>query len=534
MTIDRLLKKNNLTGYDIGRIMIADLLELYKKQMNGEPEADKGILDLKERTMLVNGIETQEDSRQYNRFKYVHDFLTSIPMQIAYNQQVVEHYLFKYFHLIDLTHLAEMENQDRIYHTPLVVSPRVYEELKASYQDEEKKKEYTPEELFFNELERLVALYNRGEAPESFYNIIKAMELEPIDNKRVIDTFYTVAPKYFNDEGGYYQTTDGRRKDIDIDGVEFFELLNIGEVEFIQENQLKRDFLKVWLLPINSDIACYDKCLRGFYYSGCTGDTKTFTEFKQDYPTIYDYVWDILLKAIPALKGCTGAKLFKPIITGEELYNNDLLSYRYKIDSRVKKAGYRDIAILENEAYKESSYCKQAPSSTLFNVYRAEKLIDSVDSIELCRVNAINSLTELYCINALLEILAKQTDLPDIYNLLKTDTSNYENTIYSINDMIGELCDYGIERNGTEPIIIDRDYENHKDNERARVPQETLRSIAKKALKRIDYKEAQPSQALIDTTTRQFKIEEFYGKGNGTLNTLVAGVKAGKNKRGEC
>ena len=75
-----------------------EALELYKKQMNGEPEAKEGVLDLKERTMLVNGIETQEDSRQYNRFKYVHDFLTSIPMQISYNQQLVEHYLFKYFH----------------------------------------------------------------------------------------------------------------------------------------------------------------------------------------------------------------------------------------------------------------------------------------------------------------------------------------------------------------------------------------------------------------------------------------------------
>lgn len=534
MTIDRLLKKNNLTGYDIGRIMIADLLELYKKQMNGEPEAKEGVLDLKERTMLVNGIETQEDSRQYNRFKYVHDFLTSIPMQISYNQQLVEHYLFKYFHIIDLTHLAEMENQDRIYHTPLVVSPKVYEELKTSYQAEEKAKEYTPELLFFNELERLVDLYNRGEAPESFYNIIKAMESEPIDNKRIIENFYTVAPKYNYGEGDYYQTKDGRRKDADIDGVEFFELLNIGEVEFIQENQLKEEFLKVWLLPINSDEICYRDCIKGFYYSGCTGDTKTFTEFKQDYPTIYDYVWAILLKAIPALKGCTGAKLFKPCITGEELYNNDLLSYRYKIDSEVKKKGYRDIAILESEAYKESNYCQQAPISTLFSVYRAEKLVDSADVLELCFANIMNGLTELYSINALLEILAKQTDLPDIYNLLKTDTSNYENTIYSINDMIGELCDYGIDRNGTEPLIIDRDYENHQDNERARVPQETLRSIAKKALRRIDYKQAQPSQALIDATIRSFKIEEFYGKGNNTLGMLANSVKAGRNKREEC
>lgn len=532
MTIDRLLKKNNLTGWDIGRIMIADLLELYKKQLNGDREAKEGILSEKDKTTLVHGIETVEDSKQYGLFKYVHDFLTTIPMRIAYNQQLFENNSFKLHHILSLTHLAEEENTSRIYHTPLVVSPSQYEELKASYQAEEKAREYTPEQLFFNELERLVDLYNRGEAPESFYNIIKAMENEPIDNKRVIDTFYTVAPKYTIGEGGYYQTKDGKREE-EVDPVLWFELLNYGEVEFIQENQLKEEFLKVWLLPINSDSACYNKCLRGFYYSGCTGDTKTFTEFKKDYPTIYDYVWAILLKAIPALKECTGAKLFKPIITGEELYNKDLLSYRYKIDSKVNKEGYRSIAVLQHPLYNtfdsDNNYSYTAPSSLLFDVYRAEKLIDQQETIESLISQMGDALTEINCTNALLKILSDKVDLPDIYSLLSTDITNYTNTIYYMNERIEELVKYEITRNGTEPIIIDTDYKTMTDTKREPIPQDQLRAIVKNILPLINYRLYEPSQDIIASASRGFSFEKFYGTANGVIDTLIAQTNAGNN-----
>lgn len=536
MTIDRLLKKNNLTGWDIGRIMIADLLEIYKKQLNGDIEAKEGILSEKDKVTLIHGIETVEDSKKYGLFKYVHDFLTTIPMRIAYNQQLFENNSFKLHHILSLTKLAEEENTDRIYHTPLVVSPSQYEDIKASYQTEEKAKQYTPEELFFNELERLVDLYNRGEAPESFYNIIKAMESEPIDNKRIIENFYTVAPKYSTGEGGYYQTKDGKRQE-EVDPVLWFELLNFGEIEFIQENQLKEEFLKVWLLPINSDEICYRDCIKGFYYSGCTGDTKTFTEFKQDYPAIYDYVWAILLKAIPALKECTGAKLFKPCITGEELYSKDILNYRYKIDSEVNKRGYRSIAVLQHPLYtthsNDTNYSYTAPSSILFDVYRAEKLLDQQDTIESLIKQMGDALTEINCTNVLLEILANRVDLPDIYNLLKTDTTNYTNTIYYMNERLKELIEWDIVRNGTEPIITDRDYKNHTDTKREPIAQDELRAIVSSIFPLIDYRLYEPSQNIIDSASRSFDFEKFYGKANGVIETLIAQTKNGSNKANE-
>ena len=96
--IDTLLKKSKgkLTGDEVGRLMIADLIECYKHALTGG-DVNTGIFTEKEKTDLVNALEGKENIARYNKYRYLNDFLTRFPTLNALQEQIFDNYYFRLY-----------------------------------------------------------------------------------------------------------------------------------------------------------------------------------------------------------------------------------------------------------------------------------------------------------------------------------------------------------------------------------------------------------------------------------------------------
>ena len=81
-------KTTSMTGDDVGRLLIADLVTLYKNALQG---TENSVLSISETTRLVNSLENTKDIRTYNEYKYLHDFVVTVPIRylLAQNQAEV-------------------------------------------------------------------------------------------------------------------------------------------------------------------------------------------------------------------------------------------------------------------------------------------------------------------------------------------------------------------------------------------------------------------------------------------------------------
>lgn len=106
--IQKLLHQRALSGEDVGRLMILDLLAAYKNLSDGGNGT--GVLTDQEKINLVHNLTNFGDIQQYNDFRGVHDFLSSAGAVFESYAKTYETYYLKLFHLLTNMKYAEEQN----------------------------------------------------------------------------------------------------------------------------------------------------------------------------------------------------------------------------------------------------------------------------------------------------------------------------------------------------------------------------------------------------------------------------------------
>ena len=253
--VDTLLKKGKgkLTGDEVGRLMIADLIECYKQAFHGG-DANSGLFTDKEKTELVNAVEGREEIARYNKFRYLNDFLTRFPALSLANEQMFENYYFRLYSLLRQVHAAENEYFFDKFR-PLIVTEERYKELVEQELEQKKSWSYTPESLFFDRLKAIIEDYKAGKRTGINAELDK-LKTQPIKRARI--------RKFYWESGanGHYETQDGKTEK-QVNPAIWQDLLAADELVFVDEREAPEDATAF-------DVLEYADC---FYYSEETDST---------------------------------------------------------------------------------------------------------------------------------------------------------------------------------------------------------------------------------------------------------------------
>lgn len=472
---EKLLKKVDLTGFDLGRIYIYDIVSLLTE--------GKSFIDEEKKIELAKRL-TYEENMFFNRMAYMYIFICESRMHREYLVSTLLGNIEDYYEVVSDVYKCEVENKVRIELMPLVVTEEKFKEIEEQHISQEMKKTYTIEQLFFELLGSLIEQSRVYKAPDEFMNIVSAMASEPVMNNRIIDNYYSITQTtephniVTGSESGYYSFKGKRIPNINNSKFttdelqELKEMEILGIIQYIQEPSYVGVLDKATLM-MNGKNGEYLK----MFYSSEGGKKSYFKEFKEDYPSVYKYVWDLLKKN---LKGIKVKDTFSPVITGEELSKCDIDIFKNKI-LNIKAPGYNSVAVIKSPDIKKFAYNEQ---SVYFKDFRMEKIIKYN-----FRINGVidiirNTLKEAYCYNAFLDLIKDYSRVEEL-ELLKIDLKAYEDKIRDTNIIINRMP--GIERNGTE--LREKDLKLY-------TPEE-MNAIYKDLFKKIDVQELRPGRKLI-------------------------------------
>lgn len=490
--VDTLLKKGKgkLTGDEVGRLMIADLIECYKQAFHGG-DANSGLFTDKEKTELVNAVEGREEIARYNKFRYLNDFLTRFPALSLANEQMFENYYFRLYSLLRQVHAAENEYFFDKFR-PLIVTEERYKELVEQELEQKKSWSYTPESLFFDRLKAIIEDYKAGKRTGINAELDK-LKTQPIKRERI--------RKFYWESGanGHYETQDGKTEG-QVNPAIWQDLLAADELVFVDEREAPEDATAF-------DVLEYADC---FYYSEETDSTETLAELKEDFPTIWAFVWKKLTscKALAPLKDMSYEDYFTDFITLEELAKADAFDYRKELTtfSGLDISGYSGVAVMKaGKLNEETETLDRMPLYHLLAEHLLEGETEEIiaDNIETQK----NALIALYAYNAALDIISEKLGIEGLA-IFKSDTSRYANMVAVLNDLFSQF--YDLTRCGKVP------------DER---PAEELNAIFKKLLKPIKIMELQPSEELIARMKAEFSLDALEGKGMAFTDEIAQSVK---------
>ena len=493
--IDKLLKKGKgkLTGDEVGRLMIADLVECYKRALKGD-SSGAGLFSDSEKAELVNGIEGRENIARYNQYRYLNDFLTRFPILLFSREQYFENYYFRLHSLLKTTRTAEDEYSFD-WGRPLIVTEEEYKELAAEELENKKSWTYTPERLFFERLDAIMSDYQAGKRT-GINAKIEETKSQPIRRERIKSNYWSC------NEKGYYRTKDGKTEG-EVEPAIWQSLLNAGELVFVEDAAA----------PENATAFDVLECAEGFYYSEETDSTETLAEFKEDFPAIWDFVWKKLTacKALSSLKAMSYKDYFKDCITLEELAKANAFDYREKFTefSGVLVNGYMGVAVVKSSINNTFSERTEREKRLLYYPFLAESLLDDKTSeIIADQIASIKeALIGVYSYNAALDIIGEKLGI-DGLDVFKTDTNRYSEMIDFMNCIFMDL--HNVRRCGKVP------------GER---PAKELNADLKELLKPIKIWTLQPSEEILARFKSELTLETLEGKGLKFTDEIIQAVK---------
>lgn len=490
--IDALLKKSKgkLTGDEVGRLMISDLIECYKHALTGG-DVNTGIFTDREKSELVSAVEGKENIARYNKYRYLNDFLTRFPTLNALQEQTFENYYFRLYSLLKSAHTAENEYFFDKFR-PLIVTEEHYKELVAQELEEKKSWTYTPERLFFDRLNAILADYKAGKRT-GINAKIEATKSQPIKRERIKANYWA------SGENGHYETKDGKTEE-QVNPVIWQELLSSNDLVYIDDTSAPESATAF-------DVLEYAE---GFYYSEETDSTETLAEFKEDYPAIWAFVWKKLTacKALSFLEGLSYADYFKECISLEELAKANAFDYRHELNAftGVYVNGYSGLAVMKVGTINEETETLDRMPHYHF---LAEHLLegDTRDAIEYYIEVIKNSLIEIYSYNTAISIIKEKLDI-DGLEIFYGDIEQRKDMIAILNDLFEQFHD--ITRIGKVP------------NEK---PTEELNAELRELLKPINIAELRPSKEIIARFKEEFTLDSLEGKGLAYTSEIAQAVR---------
>ncbi len=492
LKVDTLLKKSKgkLTGDEVGRLMIVDLVECYKHSLTGG-DVNTGLFTDKEKTELVNAVEGREEIARYNKYRYLNDFLTRFPVLIFSREQMFENYYFRLYSLLKTARAAEDEYFFEKFR-PLIVTEEKYKDLVAQELDDKKSWTYTPEKLFFDRLNAIITDYKAGKRT-GLNAKIEATKRQPIKRERIKANYWA------GGENGRYETRDGKTES-QVNPAIWQELLNADELIFVEDRRAPES-------ETAFDVLEYAE---NFYYSEETDSTETLAEFREDYPDIWAFVWEKLTanKALSFLKGLSYEEYFTDCITLEELAKANVFDYRKELTnfSGISVNGYSGVAVIKSGMFNEKTDALVRMPHYLF---LAEHLLEGeTEEIIADYIDTIKeALIAIYSYNAVIGILTEKLDI-DGLDIFLADTRRYSDMIAVMNDLFAQF--HYLSRCGKVP------------NER---PAEELNAIFRELLKPIKIGELRPSEEIIARFKADFSLDTLEGKGLALTDQVAQAVK---------
>ena len=195
---------------------------------------------------------------------------------------------------------------------------------------------------------------------------------------------------------------------------------------------------------------------------GDTDEKKHLKAFKTEYKELYTALNAYIEENVPKARGLKPNQLYKDIVSWGELADAGIIGYSSLIQpddreivqiwtdgedsteskSKRLRTGLRGIAILRNptsyQTDENGDYIeKKSPLQFFQSLYTLEGNGDKIAEIQGYTVNLIYpALGYLYAFNALMEIIGKVYDLPELAEVARYDTSLFESKMSGFNGML--------------------------------------------------------------------------------------------------
>ena len=461
--IQKLINKKKLTGVEVGKLMIKDMivsLEAATKDPNFTELGDyPGLFTQAEREAMVAQLTGEKNIRDYNTYREVHNALLKLPMRFSMHKGSMESYFWRFFLFLDKLTQTEEENSQR-RNNPVIMTQKQYDDLLKQAHDEAITTTDSIEGVFFNVLDFYLSMYKEGKrTPHNKH--FTAAKKRKITNPRIRENYWEPG------ENGHYVTPEGKTKN-DMTEEEW-------EAEIVRWNdgkeaEIDRDPSLDPLKWIDDGTAAPDTATMfdvleyaGGFYSWAENENEAyFAEFAADFPGLYKD----LLHEITHQKGLeflTGRTDFfnMDLIPWQALYDNNLYNYRKMIDNieAVCYTGNNGIAILHpdhlppsfRDTIDEKGYYVPAPS-LMYKNYKIETFQDLYgEGILLLQKSIRGCLEECHATNEAVKLIAEAVGVPEIEKLSthfqQIEADFFDGTNYQIRrlkDHIMRLDRYGL------------------------------------------------------------------------------------------
>ena len=456
--IKTLINKKKLTGVEVGKLMIKDMLAEWEAA-NKDPNFTElndypGIFTPAEREAMVNQLTGSQNIRDYNAYREIHNALLKFPMRFSMYKEMMESHFWRVFVFLDKTAQAEEENSLRRYN-PIIMTQKQYDDLLQQAHDENIKNTDSIESLFFHALAFYLSMHKEGKrTPYSKH--FNAAKKRKITNKRIRENYWTPG------ENGHYVTPEGKTNK----GMSEEE----WEAEVTRWTANKKETDPDPLKWIDDGTAAPDTATMfdvleyadGFYAWAENENEAYFAEFAADFPALYkDLLHEIThMKGLEFLAGETDF-FNTDLIPWNPLYDHDHYGYREMVDN-VEAVCFcltRGIAILHPKhlpssfmsEIDENGYYNPAPSH-LYKNHRIEAVTETFGrGLRLLQKRMRACLEECHAMNEAVKLIAEAIALPEIEGLIKQfqqidpDFFNVMNTqIERFDDIIERFDPYGL------------------------------------------------------------------------------------------
>lgn len=262
--------------------------------------------------------------------------------------------------------------------------------------------------------------------------------------------------------------------------------------------QLPKDLTAYELLGLIVDSSQYKE----------TDPKKHLKAFKTEYTELYNALNTYIIKNVPKAKGLKANQLYKDIVSWGELADAEVIGYKRLIQpddaqiidivtdsedttenkSKRIRAFAKGIAIIKspNETQVDENGDYIEPKNPLYLIKSVFTLEDNAKEVTEIQKNLYNliysALGYLYAFNALMKIIGKVYDLPELENVTHYDTSFFENKMYTYNKILYYFY-YDVYGNETE--------------------QQRKRTIIKKIFTPMQAEFLKPSQEAIEEVTEK-------------------------------
>lgn len=497
VNIKRIINKQNLTGTEVGKALVANTAAAYKNLLKTRDygREPKGIFGQAEMDRIVAGLKTNYDIDSYNSYVSLNNYIAKEQGFVnAYQQQAQLGY-YKLFHQLNAALTAEHSMGDSA-ENPLIMTQKQYDDYCKEILSEERA--YTDTYLIF--LGKVFSFYYKQykQSPRKknpLSTAIKASMKKVIKNERILGEYVEMWGC------GHYVTKDGissadcsaeewqeivskiiygEEKDSDpfiYTGMSAFSITNYinslkdGLRTHSQESIPQVDNNLTWVYDDDPDQLEAEEILEHlsdyypqlFEYADIQEEVeKQLKEFDSDFPELYEALKKEAARLLPAAKSFSIQDFEKPIATWGELADKGILDYKeafskiysHQIIEHVssQKSSYQGmfhgIAILRDEDLKESNvdergYFIQPDLSASVLKGAVQNIVAdgySLSFIEDAREEELKgAMREIYAFNAVIDLISEVTGVDVSIFSMKPQTDAFEQQISAFNGLVRML-----------------------------------------------------------------------------------------------